>query len=221
MRDRVRAFVHEVAIPAEARDHSERGLDEGLRVELQERAKEWGIFGPQLPEDLGGLGLDLRGAAVILEEAGYSVLGPQALNCAAPDEGNMHMLGLIATAEQRRQYLVPLAAGEIRSCFSMTEPAPGAGSDPSMLQTTAERVGGGWSISGRKWFIAGAEGAAVLGAVGEGFAYAQVRLAPARLMSEVRPFRIYDGSTETHLWSIARRTLRARATSSGSSGAGE
>jgi acyl-CoA dehydrogenase len=296
------------------------------------------------------------------------------LNCAAPDEGNMHMLDLIASAEQRERYLVPLAAGRIRSCFAMTEPAPGAGSDPSMLLTTATRTGSGWSISGRKWFITGAEGAAfaicmamteagatmflvdadnpgyriervidatdrafpgghaevlfedcevgeaaVLGAVGEGFGYAQVRLAPARLThcmrwlgtarraldvaldyvgereafgqplgelgmvqekiaravidletarsliwrcawaldrgepakhessvakahvaeavnrvvdsavqvcgasgvsgdlplariaNELRPFRIYDGPTETHLWSIARRTLRGRA----------
>ena len=236
LRDRVRDFVREVAIPAEARDHSEHGLDDGLRAELQEKAKQWGVFGPQLDEELGGLGLDLRGSAVILEEAGYSVLGPQALNCAAPDEGNMHMLGLIATSEQRQRYLVPLAAGQVRSCFSMTEPAPGAGSDPSMLLTRASRVDGGWSISGRKWFITGAEGAAfticmaiaeegatmflvdaelpgftvertidatdrafpgghgevvfddcrvgedaVLGALGEGFRYAQVRLAPARL----------------------------------------
>jgi acyl-CoA dehydrogenase len=378
LRDRVRDFVAEVAIPAEARDRSEHGLHAGLRAELQEQARAWGVFGPQLSEELGGLGLDLRGSAVILEEAGYSLLGPPALNCAAPDEGNMHMLDLIATPEQRRRYLVPLAAGETRSCFSMTEPAPGAGSDPSMLQTRATRVDGGWSISGRKWFITGADGAAfticmaiaeqgatmflvdaenpgwtvertieatdraftgghgevvfddcrvgedaVLGSVGEGFRYAQVRLAPARLthcmrwlgtarraldialdranereafgrklgelgmiqrfiaesvidiessrgliwrcawtldrgepgreessiakahvaeavvrvvdrsvqicgalgisgdaplarlMNEVRPFRIYDGPTETHLWSIARRTLKARAAGAG------
>jgi acyl-CoA dehydrogenase len=285
------------------------------------------------------------------------------------------MLDLIASPAQRERYLVPLAAGDIRSSFSMTEPAPGAGSDPTMLKTTARRIDGGWSISGRKWFITGAEGAAfticmalaedagatmflvdtdnpghrverilevtdrafpgghgevvfedcevpdeaALGSVGEGFKYAQVRLAPARLthcerwlgaarrahdfaldyaagreafgqqlgelgmvqeklarslidietsrlliwrcawaldrgesakhessvakayvaeavnrvvdnavqicggtgvsgdgplarlMNEVRPFRIYDGPTETHLWSIARRQLRARA----------
>lgn len=383
LRDRVAEFVREVAIPAEPRDHSEHGLDDGLRAELQEKAREWSLFGPQISTELGGLGLDHRGTAVILEECGYSLLGPQALHCAAPDEGNIHMLDVIANPEQRQRYLVPLAAGEIRSCFSMTEPAPGAGSDPSMLQTRATRVDGGWSISGRKWFITGAEGAsfticmalaeegatmflvdadnpgfriertieatdrafpgghgevvfedcrvgeeAVLGAVGEGFRYAQVRLAPARLthcerwlgaarraldiacdranereafgqrlgelgmiqrfigesvidiessramiwrcawaldngehgrhesslakahvaeavnrvvdrsiqicgalgisgdaplarlMNELRPFRIYDGPTETHLWAIARRTLRARAaaTSAGSPG---
>jgi len=294
----------------------------------------------------------------------------------------MHMLSVIATPEQRERYLAPLAAGDIRSCFAMTEPAPGAGSDPSMLETTATRVNGGWSITGRKWFITGADGAefaicmartdrqisggrgatmflvdadnpgwriervvdaidrsfpgghaevvfedcvvaddAVLGTVGDGYRHAQVRLAPARLthcmrwlgmarrahdialdranereafgaklgelgmvqamiadsvidietsrvliwhaawtldegrsasressiakahvaeavgrivdravqicgslgvsgdlplariLAEVRPFRIYDGPTETHKWAIARRALRQRAAS--------
>jgi acyl-CoA dehydrogenase len=374
LRERVARFAREVAIPAEPRDVSRHGTDDGLRAELQQEAKRWGVFGPQLSEELGGLGLDHRGTAVILEECGYSLLGPQALNCAAPDEGNMHMLDLIASPAQRERYLVPLAAGGTRSCFAMTEPAPGAGSDPSMLRTSARRTGSGWSISGRKWFITGAEGAAfticmalaedagatmflvdaenpgfriervieatdrafpgghaevvfedcevgedaVLGEVGEGFRHAQVRLAPARLthcerwlgaarrahdfaldyvagreafgrplgelgmvqeklarslidletsrlliwrcawaldrgepakhessvakvfvaeavdrvvdnavqvcgatgvsgegplarlLDETRPFRIYDGPTETHLWSIARRQLRAR-----------
>jgi acyl-CoA dehydrogenase len=373
LRERVAQFIQEVAIPAEPRDVTSHGTDDALRSELQEEAKRWGVFGPQLSTDLGGLGLDHRGTAVILEESGYSLLGAQALNCAAPDEGNMHMLDVIASPAQRERYLVPLAEGRIRSCFSMTEPAPGAGSDPSMLLTTARRKGSGWVIDGRKWFITGAEGAsfticmaiaedagatmflvdtdnpgfqiervidatdrafpgghaevmfencevpgeAVLGEVGEGFRYAQVRLAPARLthcerwlgtarraydialdyvagreafgqplgelgmvqeklarslidletsrlmvwhcawaldqgrsgkhessmakaycaeavnrvvdnaiqvcgatgisgdsplarmMNELRPFRIYDGPTETHLWSIARRTLRA------------
>jgi acyl-CoA dehydrogenase len=371
LRDRVRRFIATVAIPAEARDVSPHGIDDALRAELQEEARKAGLFAPQLSQELGGLGLDMRGSAVILEEAGYSLLGPQALNCAAPDEGNMHLLDVVAGPEQRQRFLEPLAAGRVRSCFAMTEPAPGAGSDPSMLATRAERVEGGWSISGRKWFITGAEGAAfvicmalaeegatmflvdaenpgwrveriveatdrvfagghaevvfedcrvdesaVLGEVGEGFRYAQVRLAPARLthcmrwlgaarraldialeranereafgqrlgelgmvqeriaqsvieieasraliwrcawaldrgeparhessvakayvaeavgrivdrsvqicgslgvsgdlplarlINEVRPFRIYDGPTETHLWAIARRALR-------------
>jgi acyl-CoA dehydrogenase len=236
LRDRVAAFVRDVVIPAEPRDRSAHGLDEALRRELQQAARAAGVFAPQVPIELGGLGLGARGIAVLFEEAGYSILGPQALNCAAPDEGNMHMLGMIATREQRQRYLAPLVAGDTRSCFAMTEPAPGAGSDPSMLTTTADRVDGGWSISGRKWFITGADGAdfaicmarapegatmflvdddnpgwrvervvdamdrsfpgghaevvfddcrvpdhAVLGAVGEGFKYAQVRLAPARM----------------------------------------
>jgi acyl-CoA dehydrogenase len=108
----------------------------------------------------GGLGLDMRGQAVVFEEAGHSLLGPLALNCAAPDEGNMHLLQTFATDEQQERYLRPLAAGDLRSCFAMTEPSPGAGSDPRALTTTAARIPGGWRIDGRKWFISGADGAA-------------------------------------------------------------
>jgi acyl-CoA dehydrogenase len=379
LRTRVAAFVRDVVIPAEPRDVPSHGLDDGLRAELQQAARDAQLFAPHVPCELGGLGLDHRGQAVIFEAAGYSLLGPQALNCAAPDEANMVLLGRVARPDHRERYLVPLAEGRIRSCFAMTEPAPGAGSDPAMLRTAAVRVGGGWSISGRKWFITGADGAAfvicmartqetieagrgatmfivdadapglrierivqamdscfpgghaelvfedclvgedaVLGEVGEGYQYAQARLAPARLthcmrwlglarraldialdrassreafgsrlgelgmvqqliadsvidletsrlliwhaawaldtgrpgrhessvakahvaeavnrvtdravqicgalgvsgdaplaryLTEMRPFRIYDGPTETHKWAIARRALRAR-----------
>lgn len=96
---------------------------------------------------------------MVFEAAGYSLLGPLALNCAAPDEGNMHLLEKVATEEQKDRFLRPLAAGEVRSCFAMTEPAPGAGADPRSLRTTATRVPGGWRIDGRKWFISGAHGA--------------------------------------------------------------
>ncbi|GAA2409446.1 acyl-CoA dehydrogenase family protein [Actinomadura vinacea] len=151
-------FVREVVIPVE-----ERGggvvRDDSERVRLQRAAKEAGVFAPHVGPEFGGHGLDMRARAVVFEEAGYSLLGPLALNIAAPDEGNMHMLELIATEEQKRRYLAPLAAGEIRSCFAMTEPAPGAGSDPAALSTRAARVGGGWRIDGRKWFITGADGA--------------------------------------------------------------
>jgi acyl-CoA dehydrogenase len=87
LRDRVRAFVRDVVIPMEERDVGGHGLDDGLRQELQAAARAAGVFAPQVPVHLGGLGLDMRGAAVVFEEAGYSILGPQALNCAAPDEG--------------------------------------------------------------------------------------------------------------------------------------
>jgi acyl-CoA dehydrogenase len=374
LQERTRRFVDEVVIPLEERDGDVggHGPDDALRGELQDAAKAAGLFAPHMPQELGGLGLDMRGQAVVFEEAGRSLLGPLALNCAAPDEGNMAMLERIATPEQRDRFLAPLAAGDVRSCFAMTEQAPGAGSDPSMLQTTAVRVDGGWQLNGEKWFITGGVGAAfaivmaktengatmflvdsdtpgyvveqaidtidrispggharitltdcivpddqILGAEGQGFKYAQVRLAPARLthcmrwlglacrsldialdraatreafgsrladlglaqrliadavidietsraliaktawtldsgqdgglassickvhvseatfriidsavqlcgsdgitaaplgryMAEVRPFRIYDGSNETHRWSVARRTVRAR-----------
>src|SRR6185436_18630470 len=94
------------------------------------------------------------------EQAGRSFLGPVALHCAAPDEGNMHLLAHHANDEQRERYLRPLIEGTIHSCFAMTEPAPGAGSDPTMMKTRAARVDDGWEITGRKWFATGAEGAA-------------------------------------------------------------
>src|SRR5262245_35534401 len=90
LRDRVRLFIRDAVVPAEERDTGIHGTDEGLRRDLQEAARSAGVFAPQVTPELGGLGLDHRGQAVIFEEAGYSLLGPQALNCAAPDEGNMH-----------------------------------------------------------------------------------------------------------------------------------
>jgi acyl-CoA dehydrogenase len=188
--------------------------------------------------DLGGHDLSHRGRALVFEEAGYSMLGPTALNIGAPDEGNAHLLAHVGTPDQQEQWLRPLAEARIRTAFAMTEPAPGAGSDPSMLATVAERDGDVFRITGRKWLITGARGAAVfivmardsdtgeatmflvpgdapgltivrdldtldsafvgghgeltfedvevpadavLGELGKGFRYAQVRLAPARL----------------------------------------
>jgi acyl-CoA dehydrogenase len=183
------------------------------------------------------LALTHFGRAIAFEETGYSPLGPVALNVFAPDEGNMHLLEVVATSEHKERWLRPLAAGEIRSCFCMTEPEPGAGSDPSMLATTAYRDRDHYVINGGKWFITGAEGGAfaiimakvddagatmflasmaadgitiersmnsldtcfpgghavvrfenlrvpaddILGEAGKGFKYAQVRLSPARL----------------------------------------
>ncbi len=232
---RTRAFVREVCLPAEERFRA-HDLDPALRAELQAAARQAGVFAPHVPSEFGGLGLDISGWSVVFEEAGYSLLGPQALNCAAPDEGNMHLLEVVATEEQKERYLRPLASGEVRSCFAMTEPHPGAGSDPAALATQARRTDDGWVIDGSKRFISGADGAAfsicmaraeegatmfmidaenpgwqvgrrmettdtvfagghseveireclvgpdaVLGELGQGFRYAQVRLGPARL----------------------------------------
>ena len=157
LRDRTRAFVAEEVIPAEGPDGA--GLDPDLRALLGAAARRAGLYAPSAPPEVGGLGLDLRACSVVFEEAGYSLLGPHALNCAAPDEGNMHLLARIATEDQKRRYLAPLAAGAARSCFAMTEPAPGAGSDPSMLRTIATPSGEGWVIEGDKTFISGADGA--------------------------------------------------------------
>jgi acyl-CoA dehydrogenase len=161
MRDRLRDFVDREAIPREHAElaHDVEKLDHVARL-LREKAKAAGLYAPQLPTSHGGLGLTWKERAVILEEAGRSFLGPLAINCAPPDQPNMINLMLHGTAEQRARYLEPLIRGDIRSCFAMTEPAPGAGSDPSMLKTTARRKPGGWIIDGRKWFISGAVGAA-------------------------------------------------------------
>jgi acyl-CoA dehydrogenase len=158
---RTAEFVRDVVLPEERTSGaSVHDGPEPLRQRLQSAAREAGLFAPHVPPEWGGLGLDMRGQAVVFEEAGYSLLGPLALNCAAPDEGNTHLLERIATDEQKERYLRPLAAGDVRSCFAMTEPAPGAGSDPRALATTATRTKNGWRIDGRKWFVSGADGAA-------------------------------------------------------------
>ncbi len=160
LRDRLRAFIRTEVVPLEAQEQDEEGLPAAALAEVRHKAKAAGVWAPQLPREYGGLGLNTVGLCVLFEEAGYSPLGPLALHCAAPDEGNMHLLLRAATPEQRQRYLDPLARGETRSCFAMTEPAPGAGSDPTMLQTRAERRGDRWVINGRKWFTTGAQGAA-------------------------------------------------------------
>jgi acyl-CoA dehydrogenase len=160
LRRRVRRFIDDVVIPLEPRESDEDGLPAELLAEVRGQARAAGLWAPQLPREHGGLGLETVGLCLVFEEAGRSPLGPLALHCAAPDEGNMHLLLRAATAEQRRRYLEPLARGEVRSCFAMTEPPPGAGADPTMLQTRAERRGDRWVLTGRKWFTTGARGAA-------------------------------------------------------------
>ncbi|MDI9896949.1 acyl-CoA dehydrogenase family protein [Rhodococcus sp. IEGM 1381] len=159
--DRTRAFTREHVLPIEDRflgNVTDAGGDR-LRVEMQAAAKDAGVFAPHAPVEYGGHGLSMSDRAPVFEEAGYSLFGPIALNLGAPDEGNVHMLAHIASAAQKEQFLAPLARGDVRSAFAMTEPAPGAGSDPSALTTAAQRVDGGWKINGHKWFITGADGA--------------------------------------------------------------
>lgn len=159
--ERTRAFIRETVLPIEDRhggDIAAAGGD-GLRIELQAAAKSAGISAPHVPVEFGGLGLNMSDRAPVFEEAGYSLFGPAALNIAAPDEGNVHLLAHVADPDQKLQFLAPLARGEVRSAFAMTEPAPGAGSDPAALMTSAVPVPGGFRINGRKWFITGANGA--------------------------------------------------------------
>ena len=234
---KVEAFVRDIVAPYERDPRcGAHGPSDDLVAELRAKARAAGVLTPHVLAD--GTHLHHREVAVILRAAGLSPLGPVAVNVAAPDEGNMYLLGKVASADQKARFLAPILAGEARSAFFMTEPAAdgGAGSDPSMLQTTATRDGNGWRIDGRKAFITGAEGARVgivmakaeegaslflvdlpdpairtervldtidssmpgghavvaieglkvtadqmLGAPGDGFKLAQVRLAPARL----------------------------------------
>jgi len=239
--EKTKAFVVDKVIPYEKdKRWTAHGPTDELRLELNALAKAAGVFAPQVPKEYGGRALSQVGRALVFEAAGYSILGPTAIHCASPDEGNIHLLDVVARPDQRAHFLKPLAEGKIRSCFAMTEPG-GAGSDPGMLQATARLDGNEWVINGRKWLITGAEGAgfviimakvdggpqdghatlfladlpdpairiertldtidssftgghavleikdlrlpadAVLGEVGKGFRYAQVRLAPARL----------------------------------------
>jgi acyl-CoA dehydrogenase len=160
LRDRTRSFVIDEIIPYEKDPRvTPHGPTDELRLELNQLAREAGLFAPHVPTQWGGMGLDHTDMALVFEAAGYSPLGPVALHCAAPDEGNMNLLAKVATPEQQERYLKPLAAGETRSCFNMTEPG-GAGSDPTMLETTAVPDGNHFVINGRKWLITGANGAA-------------------------------------------------------------
>ena len=160
LRDRTRSFIRDQIIPFEKDPRqNEHGPAEDLRKELIALARKAGLLTPHASIEMGGLGLSHIEKAVVFEEAGYSSLGPTAMNIHAPDEGNIHLLEEVASPEQKERWLRPLAAGKIRSCFAMTEPAPGAGSDPSMLMTTATKEGADYLINGGKWFITGADGA--------------------------------------------------------------
>jgi acyl-CoA dehydrogenase len=233
----VERFVRDQVIPYEGDARlSCHGPSDPLVAELRAKARSAGLLTPHFSSD--GTHLNQRDTARVFKKAGLSPLGPVALNIAAPDEGNMYLLAKIANAEQKREFLEPLVAGDTRSAFMMTEPAldGGAGSDPSMMQTTATQQGDHWIINGRKTLITGAVGAQigiimaksetgycmfifemprpgirverildtidsslpgghaviaindlrldsshVLGEIGQGLKYAQVRLAPARL----------------------------------------
>jgi acyl-CoA dehydrogenase len=239
--EKVQDFVKQKVVPYEKDPRwTAHGPTDELRLELNALAKAAGVFAPHVPPEYGGRNISFVGRALVFEAAGYSILGPTAIHCASPDEGNIHLLDVVARPDQRQRFLKPLAEGRIRSCFCMTEPG-GAGSDPSLLQSTARLDGNEWVINGRKWLITGAGGAgfaiimakvaggpqdgsatlfladlpdpaitiertldtidssftgghavvtfddlrlpadSVLGEVGKGYRYAQVRLAPARL----------------------------------------
>jgi acyl-CoA dehydrogenase len=155
----VRAFIDERVIPLEddpgAYDEHENINLEHLSA-LRELVQRRGLWTPQIPVADGGLGCSVAEIAVLYEEMGRSIFGPVSFNCAAPDDGNMTVLSKVATAAQKERWLAPIVDGSVRSSFAMTEPDGGAGSDPSLMYTRAEKTATGWRIFGRKWFITGA-----------------------------------------------------------------
>ena len=149
---RVRQFVDEEVIPLE-RELLRSGADLSIErlQDLRAKAKSAKLWAPAMPKEWGGMGLNIQDIAPLFEAAGRSLLGPLAIHCASPDEGNMQLLHSWANDEQVEQFLAPLARGEVFSAFSMTEPPPGAGSDPRMIRTLAVKEGGEWVIRGHKW----------------------------------------------------------------------
>ena len=149
---RVRQFVDDETIALES-ELLRSGADLSVEMvqELRRKARAAKLWAPTMPKAWGGMGLNIHEIAPVFEAAGRSLLGPLAIHCAAPDEGNMHLLHKFADEVQTERFLVPLAKGETFSAFSMTEPPPGAGSDPRMILTRAVRDDGDWVINGHKW----------------------------------------------------------------------
>lgn len=160
LRRRVADYVSERIIPLEARAESydaHENIREDLLAALRAETRAIGIWAPQVPKADGGMGLPMVAQAVLYEEMNRSIFGPCVFNAAAPDDGNMRVLSQLGTEEQKRRWLHPIVKGEVRSAFAMTEPAPGGGSDPAMIRTFARREGDKYIVTGRKWFITGAE----------------------------------------------------------------
>ncbi len=159
LRRRVADFIAGEVLPVEADrtnwDEHENIAEAPLAV-LRAKAQAAGLWSPQVPQAHGGLGLSMVAQAAFYEAANRSLFGPVVFNCAAPDDGNMRVLAQAGTPAQRARWLDPIARGEVRSAFAMTEPAPGGGSDPGMIVTRATKRGDRFVIEGGKWFITGA-----------------------------------------------------------------
>jgi acyl-CoA dehydrogenase len=156
----IREFLSEEVLPLEP-EFLRRPFRDLLPAlnEKRARVKSLGLWAPQLPEEYGGLGLTLPEFARISEELGRTPLGHYLFNCQAPDAGNLEVLIAHATPEQKELYLLPLVRGDVRSCFSMTEPEH-PGSNPTWMSTTAVKDGVDYVINGHKWFTSSADGAA-------------------------------------------------------------
>ena len=159
LRQRVRAFVDEELIPLEGDPASfdeHENIAESLLQRMRAKAKEQNLWSLQMPRERGGQGLSMSEMAACYEEMNRSIFGPVVFNSAAPDDGNMMVLNKVATESQKERWLQPIINGDVRSSFVMTEPAPGSGSDPGMMLTTAVRKGSDWIVNGTKHFITGA-----------------------------------------------------------------
>src|SRR5689334_9646073 len=157
--DRIKEFVRDEVYPLEAEflRRPFRELTPALQAK-REKVKAMGLWAPHLPVAHGGLGLTLSEFALVSEELGRTPLGHYLFNCQAPDIGNMEILMAHGTPEQQEKFFAPLARGEVRSCFSMTEPEH-PGSNPTWMSTTAVKDGDDYVINGHKWFTSSAEGA--------------------------------------------------------------
>ncbi len=163
VRAQIRTFVNQEIIPLEldmsAYDEHEN-IEEGLLNKLRDKARSLGLWAISMPKEKGGRDFDAVGMAACYEEMGRSIFGPVVFNAAAPDDGNMYVLNKIGSLEQKNKWLQPIIDGKVRSSIAMTEPHPGAGSDPAgMMNTTATYTGNKWHIKGKKWYTTGAEGA--------------------------------------------------------------
>jgi acyl-CoA dehydrogenase len=161
LRLKVRDFVEDEILPLETRPEiydQHENIKLGVLDEMRAKARAAGLWAPQMPKELGGLGLPIVGWAAIYEEAQRSIFGPAIFNCQAPDDGNMSVLNkVLKTDAAKDRWLQPIIDGKVRSSFAMTEPQPGSGSDPGgMMLTRAEKRGGKYVVHGRKWFISGA-----------------------------------------------------------------
>ena len=160
IRKRIRAFVehHLLALEADPESFDEhQNINQDLLGKMREKAKSEGLWALAMPTGRGGQGLDTVSMAVCYEEMNRSIFGPVVFNAAAPDDGNMIVLNKVGTEAQKDKWLQPIIDGTVRSSIVMTEPHPGAGSDPAgMMKTTATKKDDSWIIQGHKWFITGA-----------------------------------------------------------------
>jgi acyl-CoA dehydrogenase len=159
LRTRYRAFLDEHIVPAEPALAREDETSDRLLAGMRARARDEGLWAPHLPPEAGGTGTGFLAYAYLNEEIGRSIWAQLVFGCQAPDAGNGEILHMFGTEDQKRGWLEPLVAGDVRSFFSMTEPEV-SGSDPTGLRTRAVRDGDEWVIDGHKWFSSGAEGAA-------------------------------------------------------------